>query len=171
MSICSFCNGTKVEPGHTDCVWCDNTGVLALGDNAQEVVLPNQVELMNTIARLKAENQALQDRLTKADQDLDSMCAVFGSYGNTLIPFVQLMRKELEANSHKGDREGWLQMTVGTALAECKHHYDKMYRAVHSADREGIREHTADVANCAMMLLDVSGLLPVARKDNGQSES
>lgn len=73
MSICTFCNGTKVEPGHTDCVWCDNTGVLALGENAQEVVLPNQVELMNTITRLKAENQALQDRLTATDAENDRL--------------------------------------------------------------------------------------------------
>lgn len=23
---CTFCSGTKIEPGQTDCVWCDNTG-------------------------------------------------------------------------------------------------------------------------------------------------
>lgn len=73
MSICTFCKGTKVEPGHTDCVWCDNTGVLVLGENAHEVVLPNPVELMNTITRLKAENQALQDRLNSADSTIDHM--------------------------------------------------------------------------------------------------
>lgn len=23
---CTFCDGTKVEPGQPGCVWCDNTG-------------------------------------------------------------------------------------------------------------------------------------------------
>ncbi len=28
MSVtCGFCKGTKVEPGQTDCVWCDNSGI------------------------------------------------------------------------------------------------------------------------------------------------
>lgn len=37
-SKCVFCKGTKVEPGYSDCVWCDNTGTvggLTKGDTAQ----------------------------------------------------------------------------------------------------------------------------------------
>ena len=26
-TACTFCNGTKIEPGYDGCIWCDNTGV------------------------------------------------------------------------------------------------------------------------------------------------
>lgn len=81
-------------------------------------------------------------------------------YDDTLLPFVALMRKELHANSDKGDREGWLGMTTATALAEILHHKQKLDVAVVAADPAGIAEHCADVANCAMMLADIAGVLP-----------
>lgn len=80
-------------------------------------------------------------------------------YDDTLLPFLALMRKELHANSHKGDREGWLGMSTESALCEIEHHLSKLRHAVHSADGQLVREHAADVANCAMMLADIAGVL------------
>lgn len=77
-------------------------------------------------------------------------------YDDTLLPFLALMRKELHANSHKGDREGWLGMTPNQALSEVLHHVKKLEKAEGNAQAI---EYAADVANCCMMLLDVCGLL------------
>ena len=80
-------------------------------------------------------------------------------YDDTLLPFLALMRKELHANSHKGDREGWLGMTSNQALLEVSHHVKKLEKA------EGLpqaAEYAADVANCCMMLLDTAGGLESA---------
>ena len=71
------------------------------------------------------------------------------------------MRKELEANSHKGDREGWLRMSEEGAWSELDHHIIKLTGAETGELR---KEHAADVANCCMMLLDILGLLPTNAK-------
>lgn len=82
-------------------------------------------------------------------------------YYNVLLPFMQLMRKELFANANRGDREGWLGMTANAALEEIEHHRRKLNNAVAYAWHDEVKEHAADVANCSLMLLDVMGLLPV----------
>lgn len=100
--------------------------------------------------------------------------------------FTVMMVHELAANAGKGDRPGWLQMDPETAMAEIWWHSAKLAVAVkekHEADaallavlEEGteppeqaarrageadrkVVEHAADVANMAMMLLDVERLL------------
>ena len=80
-------------------------------------------------------------------------------YDDTLLPFMAMMRKELHANSHKGDREGWLKMDVGRATHEIYHHYEKLENAAGARDYPQIAEYCADIANCAMMVVDVCGLL------------
>ncbi|PPU34158.1 hypothetical protein XarbCFBP7604_09945 [Xanthomonas arboricola] len=84
-----------------------------------------------------------------------------GKYGAVLRPFVAMMERELHANAGKGDRPGWLSMDSSTALLEIYHHMGKLQRATKNADEPGIVEYAADVANMAMMLVDVCGLLPV----------
>uniref|UniRef100_UPI003F80B1D8 hypothetical protein n=1 Tax=Xanthomonas sp. 0924 TaxID=2835534 RepID=UPI003F80B1D8 len=84
-----------------------------------------------------------------------------GKYGTVLRPFVAMMERELHANAGKGDRPGWLSMDSSTALLEIYHHMGKLQRATKNADEPGIVEYAADVANMAMMLVDVCGLLPV----------
>ena len=78
-------------------------------------------------------------------------------YDDTLIPFLALMRAELHANSDKGDRPGWLKMSSETALLEIYWHTAKLSAAVKNNNGPAIIEHSADVANMAMMLLDVCG--------------
>lgn len=77
-------------------------------------------------------------------------------YDDVLLPFLALMRKELHANGGKGDRPGWLQMDRKTALLEIHHHVSKLQKAMLSDDNAGIIEYSADVANMAMMALDVA---------------
>lgn len=101
----------------------------------------------------------LRVELHAAKQKLAEMDALFGAYGDTLRPFLALMVRELKANSHKGDRDGWLGMTAVTAFNEITHHHDKLGEALSALDYPQISEYAADVANCCMMLLDVMGLL------------
>ena len=81
-------------------------------------------------------------------------------YDDTLLPFLALMRSELHANAGKGDRPGWLAMNPGECLLEIFYHMGKLQKAVKHNDDTGIREYAADVANMAMMLVDICGLLP-----------
>ncbi|RZJ26191.1 MAG: hypothetical protein EOO54_03750 [Haliea sp.] len=80
-----------------------------------------------------------------------------GKYDNVLRPFVALMERELHANASKGDRPGWLAMSRDRGLLEIYWHVAKLSAAVKNDHSDGIREHSADVANMAMMLLDVCG--------------
>lgn len=83
-------------------------------------------------------------------------------YDDTLLPFLALMRRELHANSAKGDRPGWLKMDANTALLEVYWHAAKLSAAVKNNDGPAIMEHSADVANMAMMVADVCGVLVLA---------
>lgn len=82
-----------------------------------------------------------------------------GKYGEVLAPFVQLMDKELHANSGKGDRHGWLSMDCKTAILEIHHHVAKLQKSALDHDLHGVREYAADVANMSMMLVDICGVL------------
>lgn len=84
-----------------------------------------------------------------------------GKYDHVLYPFARLMAKELHANAGKGDRPGWLTMTPAIGMLEIYYHAAKLQKAVKTGNAEGIREYAADVANMAMMLLDVCGGLDV----------
>lgn len=82
-------------------------------------------------------------------------------YDDVLLPFVALMRAELHANSGKGDRPGWLRMSTDTCLLEIYYHLAKLQKAVRKEAGNAICEHAADVANMAMMLVDICGGLEV----------
>lgn len=76
-------------------------------------------------------------------------------YTPFLGPFVRLMNAELHANAGKGDRQGWLSMSSDQAMLEIYYHAAKLQKAVRDGDGALIREHSADVANMSMMLLDL----------------
>lgn len=82
-----------------------------------------------------------------------------GKYAATLEPFATMMERELHANAAKGDRPGWLRMTPGDCLLEIYYHVAKLQKAVRDKDSERVAENTADVANLAMMMADIWGLL------------
>lgn len=78
-------------------------------------------------------------------------------YDDVLLPFLSLMRRELHANSRKGDRPGWLALDANTLLLEVYWHAAKLSAAVKNNDGPAVLEHSADVANMAMMVLDRCG--------------
>lgn len=80
-------------------------------------------------------------------------------YDDVLLPFLSIMRAELHANAHKGDRPGWLKMDRKTAILEVFYHMGKLHQAVHRNEASAIKEYAADVANMCMMLLDVCACL------------
>lgn len=91
--------------------------------------------------------------------------------------FVTLMANELAANAAKGNRPAWLQMDRKQAIAEIHWHLSKLAVAAKLNDEganwndpfepqgsddqraDKVRELGADVANCALMAVDVMGLL------------
>jgi hypothetical protein len=93
--------------------------------------------------------------------------ALTGKYGEVLRPFLALMERELHANAGKGDRPGWLGMTADEALLEIYYHVAKLQKAMRNDDGPLIAEHAADVANMAMMALDVCGGLAPTELEQG----
>lgn len=84
-------------------------------------------------------------------------------YDDVLAPFLGHMRRELHVNAGKGDRPAWLQMTPGQCLLEIYYHVSKLQKAVRDNDPVRVAENTADVANMAMMMADIFGLLGESR--------
>lgn len=80
-----------------------------------------------------------------------------GKYGDVLRPFLKQMEAELHANVGKGDRPGWLAMSPETAMLEIYYHVAKLQKATKDNDGPHIIEYAADVANMAMMMLDICG--------------
>jgi hypothetical protein len=78
-------------------------------------------------------------------------------YEAVLAPFIRLMENELHANAWKGDRPGWLSMSREIGMLEIYYHTAKLQKAVKDNNIPGVREHAADVANMAMMMLDICG--------------
>ena len=91
-------------------------------------------------------------------------------YDDVLLPFLSIMRAELHANAHKGDRPGWLQMDRKTAILEVFYHMGKLHQAVHCNETAAIKEYAADVANMCMMLLDVCACLDATAALNGPAK-
>jgi len=79
---------------------------------------------------------------------------------DTILPaFMKYMRAELEANYKKGDRNlpnGWLSNTSNKSwISELYYHIGKLQAALMTNDIQRIIENCADIANLAMMTLDV----------------
>jgi hypothetical protein len=88
------------------------------------------------------------DEVRVDDVDLASMYPEVQS-------FVGSMYRELLANSHKGDQQGWRSMSLREAWQEISWHAAKLAVAIKTQDEQSIREFSADVANGAMMLVDI----------------
>jgi hypothetical protein len=86
-------------------------------------------------------------------------------YDEVLNPFLEIMKRELAANSYKGDRPGWLKMTPGDCLLEIYYHTGKLHKAVHGSDAASINEYAADVANMSMMIVDICGGLALSTEE------
>lgn len=72
--------------------------------------------------------------------------------------FAELMKHELDENFFKGDRDQWINWSLGEAIWEIRYHLEKLENAVEMKDADRVKEHTADVANCAMFLADIYGV-------------
>lgn len=80
-------------------------------------------------------------------------------YDEVTEEFQKYMKKELEANFKKGDRNGangWLEVkNMKFWISELYYHVGKLQSAIMTDDIERIKENTADIANLALMTLDV----------------
>jgi hypothetical protein len=77
------------------------------------------------------------------------------------------MYAELAANSHKGDQAAWRTMSLREAWQEISWHSAKLAMAIKEGNEPLIRELSADVANGAMMLVDILNNPPGGRVYGG----
>ena len=80
-------------------------------------------------------------------------------YQEVTEEFQKHMITQLQENSRKGDRAGWLSCTPMQLVLEIYYHTGKLQEAVKNNDSELIKEYSADVANMSMMVLDSCGYL------------
>ncbi|WP_079242623.1 hypothetical protein [Chryseobacterium indologenes] len=80
-------------------------------------------------------------------------------YNEVTASFVKYMKKELESNYRKGDRNGsggWLEVKDNKFwISELYYHVGKLQSALMNEDVDRIKENCADIANLALMTLDV----------------
>lgn len=160
---CTWCCGTGRFADH-DCRFCAGQGNGSVFASAAQPAEREQ-RLMDAIEgecdglaisrETAREVMRYVDTGLPPDEPAETKSPLTGKYGEVLGPFMALMEAELHANAAKGDRPGWLAMTPSTALLEIYWHTAKLSAAVKNNDAALIREHSADVANMAMMLLDV----------------
>lgn len=79
--------------------------------------------------------------------------------GDPVTAFGELMRRELAANAHKGDRDAWRNAQPKDLLLQVSWHMIKLGAACRAGDLGGVAEYSADIANLAMMIADTYGLL------------
>jgi hypothetical protein len=100
-----------------------------------------------------------QPDLPVNDDTMEWLCSRLDEV-KLLERFTVLMATELASNRDKGDRPGWLMMSPGEAIGEVLYHAAKLSYAARQFGQgdgsiEQVREFAADVANCALMTLDV----------------
>lgn len=80
-------------------------------------------------------------------------------YDLVIAEFSKHMKTELRANYQKGDRNGpggWLEVKDNKFwISELFYHVGKLQYALMLDDKERIKENCADIANLALMTLDV----------------
>jgi hypothetical protein len=83
----------------------------------------------------------------------------YETYDKVILEFGRYMRKELEANYLKGDRNGrlgWMNNKNNKSwISELYYHVGKLQSALMNDDIKRVAENCADIANLAMMTLDV----------------
>lgn len=82
----------------------------------------------------------------------------FAELGELVREFSTWMHTELDANWRKGPPRSWRRESVAWGLSEVRAHVEKLQRAVERGGPSDVREHAADVANCALMLADICGV-------------
>lgn len=70
--------------------------------------------------------------------------------------FIERMESELKANSDKGDWSQW-KPDPFDAMGELYHHIFKLEKALAQDNKVEISEFSADIANIAMKISEVSG--------------
>jgi NTP pyrophosphatase (non-canonical NTP hydrolase) len=75
-----------------------------------------------------------------------------------VLAFARRMEAKLEANRHKGNREGWLKDSPFDLFRRLRDEADELGEALRCrSESEVIANEAADVANFAMMIADVVG--------------
>jgi hypothetical protein len=103
----------------------------------------------------KSSQQMYDEALAAVSRSNKAKNVMAEKYDDVLLPFLASMRRELHANAGKGDRPGWLAMTRDQVMLEIYYHVAKLQKAMRDGNAAAIEEHAADVANMAMMALDI----------------
>ncbi len=85
-----------------------------------------------------------------------------------VLAFAELMEAKLEANRHKGNREGWMKASPNALLERLREELVELIWALRGTTLEpgpdalaAVAHEAADVANFAMMIADRIGALPL----------
>lgn len=71
-----------------------------------------------------------------------------------VMAFAHVMEAKLAQNRHKGDREGWMALSLSRLYELLLKEVDELDLALSNGDANAVAEEAADVANYAMMIAD-----------------
>lgn len=89
-------------------------------------------------------------------------------YKHLALGVAKEMIKELEKNSHKGDRQNWVNLTSKELLSEIYYHTGKLQEAIRDKNKEKIREFCADIANLSGMIMDIEQIIDLDSIDKSR---
>lgn len=70
-----------------------------------------------------------------------------------IVGFGEIMSREMEANSHKGEKSKWIEVNPKELLADALYHAAKLAAAIKDGDDDKVEEYAGDIANMAMMTM------------------
>jgi len=103
---------------------------------------------------LRAENVKLRTDIARLEKWRDIGEGMVGPTWPYVLRFARIMEKKLSMNRHKGDREGWRNISSYTLLAKLQSELGELLDALQNNRPVEIAEECADVANFAMMIAD-----------------
>ena len=115
----------------------------------------------DALSRIK--NDSAPSELADTKRRLESCLSLHGHACGTspsptwpyVLEFARRMEKKLDANRHKGNREGWINDDPASLIRRIQGETDELIGAIHKGQNaQRIADEAADIANFCMMAAD-----------------
>lgn len=149
---CGFCEGTGIEPGETNCIWCDNTGIDWAGRPgdipvARPAVDPLRIALehiQKTVGQSRTQTRRLRWIGKRAELALAGRPYVASEHDlppNGDSEHFKLLRQKATLKERVDQLQGSLLQATPSKVAKCREcGGTSLTWAAHNENRSGIQE-------------------------------
>lgn len=127
----------------------------------EQLVLREETTASEALAKIK--DDSAPSELADTKRRLESCLSLLGHACGTspsptwpyVLEFARRMEKKLDANRHKGNREGWINDDPASLIRRIQGETDELIGAIHKGQNaQRIADEAADTANFCMMAAD-----------------